>query len=51
MAIEPKVGELRTPTYVAFLADPAGRLRYLALGGQDWASPAYVLFLKSLLAQ
>ena len=32
----------------SFIVDPAGRLRYLALGGRDWASPAYVSFLKSL---
>ena len=32
----------------SFIVDPAGRLRYLALGGRDWGSPAYVSFLKSL---
>ena len=32
----------------SFIVDPAGHLRYLALGGRDWASPAYVSFLKSL---
>jgi len=32
-----------------FIVDPEGRLRYLALGGRDWASVEYVSFLKSLL--
>ena len=32
----------------SFIVDPAGRLRYLALGGRDWDSPAYVKFLRSL---
>lgn len=31
-----------------FLVDRHGRLRYLALGGRDWASAAYVDFLKAL---
>jgi cytochrome c biogenesis protein CcmG/thiol:disulfide interchange protein DsbE len=31
-----------------FIIDPHGRLRYLALGGRDWSSPAYVEFLRSL---
>ncbi|MHB9116761.1 MAG: TlpA family protein disulfide reductase [Burkholderiales bacterium] len=31
-----------------FIVDPKGRLRYLALGGRNWASPPYVAFLKSL---
>jgi thiol-disulfide isomerase/thioredoxin len=31
-----------------FLVDPEGRLRYLALGGRDWASPAYLDFLQRL---
>lgn len=34
-----------------FIVDPAGRLRYLALGGRDWASPAYLDFLKALTAR
>jgi thiol-disulfide isomerase/thioredoxin len=33
-----------------FLVDPAGRLRYLALGGRPWDEPAYVDFLKRLTA-
>lgn len=32
----------------SFIVDPAGRLRYLALGGRAWDSPAYVRFLRSL---
>lgn len=32
----------------SFIVDPAGKLRYLALGGRDWDSPAYVKFLRSL---
>jgi len=31
-----------------FLVDPAGRIQYLALGGRDWDTPAYVAFLQSL---
>lgn len=31
-----------------FLVDPEGRLAWLALGGRDWSSPAYLNFLKSL---
>ena len=31
-----------------FLVDPQGRLRYLALGGRPWDTPAYLDFLKSL---
>ncbi len=31
-----------------FLVDPAGRLRYLALGGRPWDSPDYLAFLSSL---
>jgi len=33
-----------------FLVDPAGRLRYLALGGRPWDEPGYVDFLKRLAA-
>lgn len=33
-----------------FLVDPEGRLRYLALGGRDWAKPAYLEFLRALIA-
>ncbi|MBI5612450.1 MAG: TlpA family protein disulfide reductase [Gammaproteobacteria bacterium] len=32
----------------SFLVDPAGRIRYLALGGRDWLSPDYQAFLRSL---
>jgi thiol-disulfide isomerase/thioredoxin len=35
----------------SFLVDPDGRLRYLALGGREWNSPAYLDFLKSLTAR
>jgi len=31
-----------------FLVDPEGRLRYLALGGRPWDTPAYLDFLKHL---
>lgn len=31
-----------------FLVDPAGRLRYLALGGRSWDSEPYLGFLKGL---
>lgn len=34
----------------SFLVDPQGRLRYLALGGRDWTSPAYLNFLQALTA-
>lgn len=34
----------------SFLVDPAGRIRYLALGGRDWLSPDYLAFLRSLAA-
>ena len=32
-----------------FLVDPAGRLRYLALGGRPWDSPDYMKFLLKLI--
>lgn len=32
----------------SFLVDPKGRLRYVALGGRDWDSPAYLAFLRGL---
>jgi thiol-disulfide isomerase/thioredoxin len=32
----------------SFLVDPAGRIRYLALGGRDWTAPDYVRFLRAL---
>jgi thiol-disulfide isomerase/thioredoxin len=32
-----------------FLVDPAGRLRYLALGGRPWDAPEYMRFLKRLI--
>ena len=31
-----------------FIVDPTGHLRYLALGGRDWTSAAYMSFLQSL---
>ncbi|MEW6613553.1 MAG: TlpA family protein disulfide reductase [Pseudomonadota bacterium] len=34
----------------SFLVDPQGRLRYLALGGRDWTTPAYLNFLQALTA-
>jgi thiol-disulfide isomerase/thioredoxin len=34
----------------SFFVDPEGRLRYLALGGRDWASPVYLDFLRTLTA-
>ena len=33
-----------------FIVDPEGRLRYLALGGRDWASKPYLDFLLGLTA-
>ena len=33
----------------SFLVDPAGRLRYVALGGRVWDSPDYVSFLRRLV--
>lgn len=32
----------------SYLVDRQGKLRYLALGGRDWASPAYLNFLQTL---
>ncbi len=32
----------------SFLVDPAGRLRYIALGGRKWDGPAYLAFLTAL---
>lgn len=32
----------------SFLVDPKGRLRYIALGGRQWDSPAYLRFLRHL---
>ncbi|NOZ11752.1 MAG: redoxin domain-containing protein [Gammaproteobacteria bacterium] len=32
----------------SFLVDPEGRLRYIALGGRQWDSPAYLQFLRHL---
>lgn len=34
----------------SFLVDPDGRLRYIALGGRQWDSPAYLDFLEALTA-
>jgi cytochrome c biogenesis protein CcmG/thiol:disulfide interchange protein DsbE len=34
----------------SFLVDPKGRLRYLALGGRDWTSSAFIVFLRALTA-
>lgn len=33
----------------SFLVDPGGRIQYVALGGRDWDSPAYLRFLRSLV--
>jgi len=35
----------------SFLVDPQGKLRYLALGGRDWASGPYLKFLRELTAK
>lgn len=35
----------------SYLVDPNGKQRYLALGGRDWDSPAYLNFLQALLRQ
>ena len=32
----------------SFLVDPEGRVRYLALGGRDWASEPYLAFLHGI---
>lgn len=34
-----------------YLVDPDGRVRYQALGGRPWDTPAYLVFLKSLIAE
>ena len=34
-----------------FIVDPQGRLRYLALGGRDWASRPYLDFLLDLTSK
>jgi thiol-disulfide isomerase/thioredoxin len=31
-----------------FLVDPAGRIRYLVLGGREWDRPEYLEFLRGL---
>ena len=31
-----------------FLVDPAGRIRYMALGGREWDQPEYTKFLRGL---
>lgn len=33
-----------------FIVDPEGRLRYLVLGGRDWAAQPYLDFLRALTA-
>lgn len=35
----------------SFIVDRKGQLRYLALGGRDWTSPAYFNFLAALVKQ
>lgn len=35
----------------SYIVDPEGRLRYLALGGRDWASAEYVAFLNGLISR
>ena len=35
----------------SFLVDPQGHLRYLVLGGRDWASGPYLKFLRELTAK
>jgi hypothetical protein len=32
-----------------FFVDPEGRLRYLALGGRPWDTPAYLGFINGLI--
>lgn len=32
-----------------YLVDPQGRIRYLVLGGRDWAAPEYVTFIVNLV--
>ena len=34
-----------------FFVDPEGKLRYLALGGRPWDTPAYLDFIKQLIRQ
>lgn len=34
----------------SFLVDPDGRVRYVALGGRGWDEPAYLDFLRKLIA-
>lgn len=33
-----------------YIVDPAGRIRYLALGGREWNKPEYLQFLQQLLS-
>ncbi len=35
----------------SFFVDPEGKLRYLALGGRPWNTPAYLDFIKSLIRE
>ena len=34
-----------------YLVDPDGVVRYQALGGREWHTPAYLNFLRSLIKQ
>lgn len=34
-----------------FFVDPEGKLRYLALGGRPWDTPAYLDYIKQLIRQ
>jgi len=35
----------------SFFVDPDGKLRYLALGGRPWDTPAYLDFIKQLIRE
>ena len=34
-----------------YLVDPKGMVRYQALGGREWHTPAYLSFLRGLIKQ